>query len=100
MAERDEEGQREELCGELATLLDRRTGTDGGHDTAIPELKFWRFSNPTEPAQVIQQPAVYVVVQGRKQVTVGDETYTYDTSQYLAVSLELPAVCRASSMDV
>ena len=66
----------------------------GGHDTAIPELTLYRFSNPTEPAQVIQQPAVYIVVQGRKQVTVGDKTYIYDPSQYLAVSLELPAVGR------
>ena len=66
--------------------------TDGGHETVIPELKLYRFSNPTEPAHVLQQPAVYVVVQGRKQVTVGDETYVYDPSQYLAVSVELPAV--------
>jgi AraC-like DNA-binding protein len=80
------------LCAELARLLDRRTGSDGGHETAIPELKFWRFSNPTEPAPVLQQPAIYVVVQGRKQVTVGDRTYVYDPSQYLAVSLEVPAV--------
>lgn len=80
------------LCAELAAVLERRTGVDGGHETAMPELTFWRFSNPTEPAPVIQQPAVYVVVQGRKQVTVGGETYVYDPSQYLAVSLELPAV--------
>ena len=80
------------LCAELAKLLDRRTRTDGGHPTALPELTFWRFSHPTAPIQVIQQPAVYVVVQGRKQVTVGGETYVYDPSQYLAVSLELPAV--------
>ena len=80
------------LCAELAQLLDRWTSSDGGHETAIPELKFWRFSNPTEPAPVIQQPAVYVVVQGRKQVAVGDRTYVYDPSQYLAVSLEVPAV--------
>jgi AraC-like DNA-binding protein len=33
-------------------------------------------------------------VQGRKQVTVGEEAYFYDPSQYLAVSLELPAVAR------
>jgi AraC-like DNA-binding protein len=79
------------LCAELAAILKRRTGADGGHETAIPELTFWRFSNPTEPAQVIQQPAVYVVVQGRKQVTVGDQTYVYDPTQYLAVSLEVPA---------
>ena len=82
----------EAMCSELAALLERRMSTDGGHETAIPELKLYRFSNPTEPAHVLQQPAVYVVVQGRKQVTVGDETYIYDPSQYLAVSLELPAV--------
>jgi AraC-like DNA-binding protein len=77
---------------ELVDLLARLTGTDGGHETAIPELKLYRFSNPTEPAHVLQQPAVYVVVQGRKKVMVGDETYFYDASQYLAVSLELPTV--------
>ena len=82
------------LCAELARLLDRRTGEDGKQDTAIPELTLWRFSNPTEPAPILQQPAVYVVVQGRKQVTVGDRTYVYDPSQYLAVSLEVPAVAR------
>jgi AraC-like DNA-binding protein len=85
------QGRVAALCAELAVLLERRTGADGGHETAIQELTFWRFSNPTEPAQVIQQPAVYVVVQGRKQVTVGDRTYVYDPTQYLAVSLEVPA---------
>jgi AraC-like DNA-binding protein len=82
----------EALCGDLADLLERRTGTDGGHQTEIRELKLYRFSNPTEPAHVLQQPAVYVVVQGRKKVMVGDETYFYDPSQYLAVSLELPTL--------
>lgn len=82
------------LCGELAQLIGSRALVDGGHRTAIPGLQFYRFSNPTEAAQVLQQPAVYVVVQGRKHVTVGDETYVYDPSQYLAVSLELPAVGR------
>jgi AraC-like DNA-binding protein len=37
---------------------------------------------------------VYIVVQGRKQVTVGGNTYIYDPSQYLAVSLALPAIGR------
>jgi AraC-like DNA-binding protein len=83
---------RASLCAELAELIGRWTGTDGGHSTAVPELTFWRFSNPTEPAQIIQDPAIYVVVQGRKQVVVGGVTYVYDPTQYLAVSLELPAV--------
>jgi AraC-like DNA-binding protein len=79
-------------CADLARLIGRWTRTDGGHPTAVAELTFWRFSNPTEPAQVLQEPAVYVVVQGRKQVVVGGETYVYDPTQYLAVSLELPAI--------
>ena len=82
----------EALRGELARLLERRTGSDGRHETAIPELKLYRFSNPTDPAPVLQEPAVYVVVQGRKQVTVGNETYVYDRSRYLAVSVDLPAI--------
>jgi AraC-like DNA-binding protein len=83
---------REALRGELARLLDRRTGSDGMHATAIPALKLYRFSHPTEPAHTLQEPAVYVVVQGRKQVMLGDTTYVYDRSQYLAVSMELPVV--------
>ena len=82
----------EALRSELATLLARRTGADGRHETAIPQLKLYRFSHPTEPAPVLQEPAVYVVVQGRKRVTVGDETYLYDRSRYLAVSVDLPVV--------
>jgi len=82
----------EALRSELVRLLGRWTGSDGRHETAIPELKLYRFSHPTEPAPVLQEAAVYVVVQGRKQVTVGDETYVYDRSQYLAVSVDLPAV--------
>ena len=82
------------LCAELARLLERRTGSDGGHETAIQQLTLWRFSQQTDLTPNIQQPAVYVVVQGRKQVMVGGETYIYDPSQYLAVSLDLPVMSR------
>jgi AraC-like DNA-binding protein len=91
--ERDREASRvAALQGELVRLLERWTGSDGRHETAIPELKLYRFSHPTEPACVLQEPAVYAVVQGRKQVTLGGETYVYDRSQYLAVSVDLPVV--------
>jgi AraC-like DNA-binding protein len=94
MANRGDKARVEALCGELAALIERMTVADGRQDTALPALTFWRFSNPTTPAHVIQQPAVYIVVQGRKQIIVADTTYRYDPSQYLAVSLELPAIGR------
>jgi AraC-like DNA-binding protein len=92
-AERDAESIRAEAPrGELVRLLERRTDAEGRHETVIPRLKLYRFSHPTEPAPVLQEPAVYVVVQGRKQVTLGGETYVYDRSRYLAVSVDLPVV--------
>jgi AraC-like DNA-binding protein len=92
-AERGEESVLgEALRRELVKLLERRTNSEGRNETAIPELKFYRYSQPIESANILMEPAVYVVVQGRKRVTVGDETYIYDRSQYLAVSVDLPAV--------
>jgi AraC-like DNA-binding protein len=82
------EAPRDELVGRL----ERLAGSDGMTGTAIPALKLWRFSHPTEPVPVLQEPAVYVVAQGRKQVTLGGETYVYDRSRYLAVSVDLPVV--------
>jgi len=94
-AERGEEAVLgESLRRELVKLLERRTNCEGRNETAIPELKLYRYSQPTESANILMEPAVYVVVQGRKQVTVGGETYIYDRSQYLAVSVDLPAVGR------
>lgn len=60
----------ETLHGKLARLLERQTGSEGRNETAIPALKLYRFSHPTEPAHFLQEPAVYVVVQGRKHVTI------------------------------
>ncbi|HEX8212345.1 MAG TPA: AraC family transcriptional regulator [Longimicrobium sp.] len=92
LAREPEEIRMDTLRRELVALLERRTGSDGMHPTAIPGLKLYRFSHPTEPAHTMQEAAVYVVVQGRKQVTLGDATYLYDPSRYLAASVELPVV--------
>ncbi len=87
--DREAESRRiEALRRELVDRLKRRTAADGGHETVIPPLKLYRYSHPTEPTHVLQESAVYVVVQGRKQVTVGDDTYFYDPSHYLAVSVD------------
>jgi AraC-like DNA-binding protein len=98
---RSESAEREEtvvvaeaLRRELAKVLERRTNSEGRNETAITELKLYRYSQPTESATILMEPAVYVVAQGRKEVTVGNETYIYDQSQYLAVSVDLPAVGR------
>ena len=92
-----EEARTDELVDELVRLLDRRTGTtEGQTETAHPALNLYRFSHPTEPAYILQEPAVYVVVQGRKRVALGGEVYVYDRTRYLAVSVGLPVLSNVS----
>ncbi|MBT8769537.1 AraC family transcriptional regulator [Metapseudomonas boanensis] len=77
---------------ELVRLIDRFTGQDGIRPTAIHGLTLYRASLPSEPLHCLYEPAVGLVVQGRKQVLLGEERYLYGPSQYLVVSLDLPVI--------
>ena len=77
---------------ELAALIGRLCASDGIHATAIPRLVLIRSCQPTEPLHALHEPALCIVVQGRKQVMLGDRVYHYDRSQYLVVSVDLPVI--------
>ncbi|PZN94493.1 MAG: AraC family transcriptional regulator CmrA [Hyphomicrobiales bacterium] len=76
----------------LAALAGRLVATDGIHETAIPRLALIRSCRPTEPLHVLHEPALCIIVQGRKQVMLGSSVYCYDRSQYLVVSVDVPVV--------
>jgi AraC-like DNA-binding protein len=50
----------------------------------------YRHAAPTRPDAVTYEPSVALVVQGRKQVELGPNTFVYDASRYLLTSLDLP----------
>lgn len=77
---------------ELAGLIARYATSDGIHATPIPRLSLIRVSNPTEPIHALHEPALCIVVQGRKQVILGDRIYRYGPEQYLVVSVDVPIV--------
>ena len=78
------------MRAELAALIDRFTGSDGGHDTAIPRLALARVSQSSHPVHVVCEPAFCVLAQGSKRVLLGDEVYIYDSRHYLVVAQNLP----------
>ena len=78
------------LSAELAALAERFAGGDGAHHTAIAALTLYRFSRPTQPFHGVYRPALYLIPQGRKLVTLGDETLEYDPSHFLLSAVELP----------
>ncbi len=77
---------------ELGGLIEQFTGTDGVHATPIPRVFLLRSSHPTEQLHAVQEPAVCIVAQGRKQVMAGTSVYLYDRAKYLIASVDIPIV--------
>ena len=77
---------------ELTTLIERQTGRDGVHPTALGPLVLNRGSAPSEPVAIVCEPALCLIAQGRKRILLGDEVYLYDSANFLLVSVGLPVV--------
>jgi len=75
---------------ELAKHIQRFCKEDGTHITDIPSLHFIRASHTSKPIHVLHEPALCIVAQGKKIVMLAQDSYTYDSTQYLVVSLSLP----------
>ncbi|NER80606.1 MAG: AraC family transcriptional regulator [Leptolyngbya sp. SIO1D8] len=78
-------------CAELAARAARHTDGRGNgiHSTAIAQLEFMRDDASTTICNVYE-PAFAIIVQGKKKILLGEETYHYGVAQCLVVSVELP----------
>ena len=90
MNDADQARQREEL----AAIIGRHCLKDGFADTAIPGLKLFRGSTTDAPTCTIVASVFAIMAQGAKRITVGDDSYDYDASQYLISSVDLPMFAR------
>lgn len=80
---------REELLERLARIL-----LDDGALELVEGLFLARLTKPMESTLALYQPALCFVVQGRKQVLVGEEVLWYDPGNYLLFTVDLPVVFR------
>lgn len=79
-------------CEKLAALLARHTNGqgNGSHPTAIDKLEFRRESSASTSLHNVCEPILVIIVQGKKTILLGEETYPYGVAQYLVVSVDLP----------
>lgn len=75
----------------LADVIGRWTVGKEDCSTPIPNLAFFRREARTDPCACLVEPSVVLVVQGAKQLLIGDHAYAYDTGRFLITSLDLPA---------
>lgn len=79
-------------CQELAALVTQHTDGkgNGAHQTDISQLEFMRESSAATAICGVAEPILAIVVQGKKEALLGEETYQYGAAQYLVVSVDLP----------
>lgn len=75
---------------ELASIIDRFTPEDGEYRTPIDGLNLYRQAAATVWQHGAYRPCYAVVVQGRKTLTVGADTYHYGAGEYILTALDLP----------
>lgn len=80
---------RDELLERMARVLPG----DGARE-ALDGLFLARLTKPTESPLALFQPAFCFVVQGGKQVLVGEEILRYDPGHYLLFTVDLPIIFR------
>lgn len=61
-----------------------------GKATDIPWLSLFKRTQTSMPSTFIYEPNLAVILQGSKQVTMGDEVFTYDESRFLLTAVDLP----------
>ena len=88
-------GNRQELLERMARVLPK----DGAVE-ALDGLFLARLTKPTETTLALYQPAFCFVVQGGKQVLVGEEVLRYDPGHYLLFTVDLPLIFRVEEASV
>lgn len=79
----------------LAEKIDRWTLVKGREPvTAYTPLSIYRHEAPTELISYLQEPSLCLIVQGKKRVLLGEETYFYDKDHYLITAVDLPLIAQ------
>jgi len=79
------------INADLAEVIGRWTVGKEDCSTPVRSLFFFRREVPTEPCACTVEPSVLFVVQGAKQLLIGEQSFAYDTEHFLLNSLDLPA---------
>jgi AraC-like DNA-binding protein len=79
---------------ELCRLMERHIRQDGIAPTAVSGLQLIRNVQAGVPVKALYEPALCLLVQGRKSVMVGDQSIEYGPLRHLVVSHDLPVTGR------
>ncbi|UAK23142.1 AraC family transcriptional regulator [Sphingomonas nostoxanthinifaciens] len=68
-----------------------RHGNGARQDTPLPRVAVHVGCTMTKPTPGVYEPALCLVLQGAKQILIGDRTLRYDPASYFIATIDLPA---------
>jgi AraC-like DNA-binding protein len=86
-----------DLRSDLAKIIAHFTPGDGLHESPIPGVHCIKFSQTDRPTKRHWRASLGIVVQGCKEIALGDEVYRFDDAHYIAVPIDLPVTSRIFS---
>jgi AraC-like DNA-binding protein len=78
------------LAHRVATLAGKG---EGFCPSPLKEVRFMRAVRHIPRTPVTYEPSIVIIAQGRKQGHLDDQTFTYDSNNYLVLSIPLPFEC-------
>ena len=85
-----------ELAAAMTRYLDAQVDAEGIFTTPIVGLALFRASQPALPSHTQYRRALCIVVQGAKQVSLGDKVLDYGELQCLIISFDMPVLGRVT----
>lgn len=84
----------EALKQAIRIYADQHANEDGLAATPIPGVRMMRAYAPTGPMRSIYKPLICLVLQGAKNIAVGNEVHEFTAGQSLILSVDRPVIGR------
>ena len=88
---RESNPREQKVLDRLLAMTERMTNTEGRTHTIIPFLSLVRHSHQTPLIPVVLTPSLCLILQGTKQLRLGQDMLQYHSGDYLASLIDIPA---------
>ena len=84
---------------ELAKIAAKLLKKEGMNSTSLPQVNLYYSENTTQRAPLLYKQGIIFILQGEKTIYSGSETYTYNPTNFITLTVPLPLECQAISND-
>ncbi|EPG75523.1 AraC-type transcriptional regulator N-terminal domain protein [Leptospira fainei serovar Hurstbridge str. BUT 6] len=87
------EEKRRKLADHLKRLIPKEQSIASG----IKGVRLFRIDQSAPKLQKAYEPGIIILAQGQKRIFLGDDIYTYNSGNYLVLSVPLPLECETKA---